>query len=184
MTTGTDAAASRIAIDPELVERYVMELAAFGAVGETGVSRPVYGPAWVAAADQYATWCGDAGLETRHDAVGNVWGVLTGSDGGGSIVSGSHLDSQTPGGRYDGALGALSGLIAIGALRERYGTPRRTLEAVALCEEEGSRFPSASWWGSRAITGRIEPGDWDRVRGYEDENIGDAMRQIGLDPER
>jgi allantoate deiminase len=154
-------ATPRIALDPQLVERYVMELGAFGETGETGVSRPVYGPAWVAAADQYAAWCGDAGLEV-----------------------GSHLDSQTPGGRYDGALGALSGLIALRALRARYGPPRRTLEAVALCEEEGSRFPSASWWGSRAITGRIEPGDWDRVTGYEDENIGDAMRQIGLDPER
>ena len=98
-------------------------------------------------------------------------GELPGSAGGASIVSGSHLDSQTPGGRYDGALGALGALIAIGALRQRYGRPRRTLEVVALCEEEGSRFPSAGWWGSRAITGRIAPGDWDRIKGYEDETI-------------
>ena len=174
----------RIEIDPELVERYILELGSFGVIGETGVSRTVYSPEWVGATDQYAAWCREAGLEVRRDAVGNVWGVLVGTDGGGSIVSGSHIDSQTPGGRYDGALGALAGLIAIGALGERYGRPRRTLDAVALCEEEGSRFPSASWWGSRAITGRIEPGDWDRVRGYEDETIGDAMRQIGLDPER
>ncbi len=65
MASRTDPAAPRIEIDPELVERYVMELAAFGAVGETGVSRPVYGPAWVAAADQYAAWCADAGLESE-----------------------------------------------------------------------------------------------------------------------
>jgi allantoate deiminase len=176
--------APRIEISPELVERYVMDLAAFGAVGATGVSRPVYSPAWVAAMDQYATWCREAGLEARRDAVGNVWGVLGGTEGDGSIVSGSHMDSQTPGGRYDGALGALAGLIAVRALRERYGQPRRTLEAVALCEEEGSRFPSAGWWGSRAITGRIAAGDWDRVTGYAGETIGEAMREVGLDPER
>lgn len=175
---------SPIRIDPELVERFIMELAAFGAVGETGVSRTVYSPEWAAAADQYEAWCREMGLETRRDTVGDVWGVSAGSEGGGSIVSGSHLDSQTPGGRYDGALGALAGLIAIGTLRQTYGPPRRTLEAVGLCEEEGSRFPSAGWWGSRAITGRIAPGDWDRVKGYGGETIGEAMREIGLDPER
>jgi allantoate deiminase len=174
----------RIDIDPRLVEQYILELASFGAVGETGVSRTVYSPEWVGATDQYAVWCREAGLEVRRDAVGNIWGVLEGTDGRGSIVSGSHIDSQTPGGRYDGALGALAGLIAVRALRERYGRPRRTLEALALCEEEASRFPSAGWWGSRAITGRIAPGDWDDVVAYTGETIGEAMREVGLDPER
>jgi allantoate deiminase len=178
------ASSARIEIDPGLVERHILELASYGACGETGVSRTVYSAAWVGATERYATWCRDAGLEVRRDAVGNVWGTLLGTAGGTAIVSGSHIDSQTPGGRYDGALGALAGLIALRTLRERYGRPRRTLEAVALCEEEGSRFPSAGWWGSRAITGRIAPGDWDRVRGYEHETIADAMRQVGLAPER
>ena len=174
----------RIDIDPDLVERYVMGLAEFGRVGESGVSRTVYSPEWVAATDQYAEWCREAGLEPRRDAVGNVFGVLAGSEPGGSYVSGSHIDSQTPGGRYDGALGALAALIALKALRERYGAPRRTLEALAFCEEESSRFPNANFWGSRAITGRIAPGDWDAVLGFEGETIGEAMRAVGLDPER
>ena len=37
----------QIAIDPALVERYVMELARFGAYGETGVWRTVYSPEWI-----------------------------------------------------------------------------------------------------------------------------------------
>src|SRR5947208_314959 len=102
--------APQIAIDPALVERYVMELAKHGAYGETGVWRTVYSPEWVAATNLYADWCAEAGLEVRRDAVGNVWGVLRGAEGGKSIVSGSHIDSQRPGGRYDGALGALAGL--------------------------------------------------------------------------
>ncbi len=174
----------RIEIDPDLVERYVMELATFGACGETGVSRTVYSPAWVGATGQYAQWCREAGLEARRDAVGNVWGVLAGSEPGGSFVSGSHIDSQTPGGRYDGALGAIAALIALRTLREKYGRPKRTLEAVAFCEEESSRFPSANFWGSRAIVGRIAPGDWDRIVGYGGETIGEAMREVGLDPDR
>jgi allantoate deiminase len=173
-----------IAIDPTLVERYIMELARFGAYGETGVWRTVYSPEWVAATEQYAAWCEEAGLRVRRDAVGSVWGRLDGSGGGPAIVSGSHIDSQRPGGRYDGALGALAALIAIRALKQRFGTPKRPLEAVAFCEEEGSRFPAANFWGSRAVTSRIQPDEPERLRGYEGETIGEAMRSVGLDPAR
>jgi allantoate deiminase len=176
--------AQGIEIDAALVEHYVMTLASFGAHGETGVWRTVYSPQWVAATDQYAAWCEEIGLSLRRDAVGNVWGMLAGREPGRSIVSGSHIDSQTPGGRYDGALGTIAALVALRTLKEQFGQPRRTLEAVALCEEESSRFPTANFWGSRALTGRIGPGDPDRVRGYGGETIAEAMREIGLDPAR
>ncbi len=174
----------RIAVDPAMVERMILELAQDGAYGETGVWRTVYSPEWVAAMDRYAAWCAEAGLDVRRDAVGNVWGRLEGTEGGKAVVSGSHLDSQRPGGRYDGALGAIAALLAVRTLRERFGSPKRPLEALALCEEEGSRFPSASFWGSRAITGGIAPDDPETTIGYDGETIADAMRAVGLDPAR
>src|SRR5215203_5961213 len=175
---------SLVRVDPDLVERYIMGMAQFGAYGETGVWRTVYDPHWVAAADQYVAWCEESGLSTWRDAVGNVWGRLEGSEGGPSIVSGSHIDSQKPGGRYDGILGALAALIALRTLKEQFGQPKRSLEALAFCEEEGSRFPSAAFWGSRAITGDITADDPYQMRGYADESMADAMQAIGLDPAR
>ncbi|MGA0561321.1 hydantoinase/carbamoylase family amidase [Ancylobacter sp. VNQ12] len=174
--------APRIAIDPALVENYVLSLARHGEYAGTGVWRTVYSPEWVAAADQYARWCEEAGLSVRRDAVGNVWGRLEGREGGKAIVSGSHIDTQCPGGRYDGALGALAGLIAIKALKEQFGPPRRPLEAVALCEEESSRFPAAEFWGSRAVVGLVPPELPDQLVAYEGETMSQAMRAIGLDP--
>jgi allantoate deiminase len=171
-----------IQIDASLVEHYILELARHGAYGETGVWRTVYSPEWVAAGEQYATWCEEAGLAVRRDPVGNIWGRLEGNAGGRAIVSGSHLDSQRPGGRYDGALGAIAALVAIRALHEQFGQPRRPLEALAFCEEEGSRFPAARFWGSRAITGAIAPGEAESLRGYEGESMAEAMRAVGLDP--
>lgn len=174
----------KIKIDAELVRKYVFDLAEFGKVGESGVTRLVYSPEWVSATRQYAEWCEQSGLSVHHDAVGNVWGKLEGKEPGKSIVSGSHIDSQAPGGRYDGALGALSALIALRALKEQFGQPRRTLEAVAFCEEESSRFPSANYWGSRAITGRISASDPDNTIAFTGETMSEAMRAIGLDPAR
>lgn len=173
-----------ITIDPVVVQQYVDTLAQYGAVGETGVSRLVYSPEWVAAQDQIAKWCEEAGLTVHRDAVGNVWGRLEGSEGGPSIVSGSHIDSQNPGGRFDGALGVIAAVLAIRTLKERFGQPKRTLEILSFCEEESSRFPEASLWGSRAITGKIAPGVPDTIYGYNGETIAEAMREVGLDPDR
>ena len=171
-------------IHPEIVEQRVYDLSRIGQVGETGVTRTVYSPEWVAAQDQLESWMQTAGLETRRDAVGNLWGVAKGTEPGPSIVSGSHVDSQAPGGRFDGALGIIAALTATEALLKQHGQPLRTIEVVSLCEEEGSRFSTAGFWGSRAILGLISPEDLATTISFDGETIGDVMRGIGLDPTR
>ncbi len=173
-----------IAVDPELVDRCIMTLAEHGAYGETGVWRTTYSPAWLAAQETVAAWCRDIGMDVRRDAVGNVWGRFAGREAGKSIVCGSHIDSQCPGGRYDGALGVIAAYVAMRTLAARYGPPRRSLELVSFCEEEGSRYPAADFWGSRAIIGRIGPDDPERVTGLDGTTIADGMRDVGLDPAR
>ena len=172
-------------IDPRRIERQIEALAQHGARGETGVARLVYTKEWADAQDQVAAWMEEAGLRVERDAVGNVWGYLDGRVGeGGIIATGSHIDSQNPGGRFDGALGVIAGIDALAALRERYGQPERTLAVVSLVEEESSRFPAANFWGSRAIIGRIGDEEPRRLRGYDGVTMAEAMRDAGLDPTR
>jgi allantoate deiminase len=135
------------------------------------------------AREKLAEWMRAAGLEVREDAVGNLFGRLRGRDDSRTILTGSHLDTVPLGGKYDGALGILAGLVALQALREQVGQPRRSLEVVALCEEEGSRFP-AHYWGTRAILGLIEADELDRLRDDQGVTIAEAMRVVGLPPER
>src|SRR5438552_6197745 len=103
----------RIDVDAGLIDQYLRELARHGAHGETGVWRTAYSPEWLAAQEQIVAWYEDVGLEVRRDAVGSVWGRLAGEQAGPVIASGSHIDSQTPGGRYDGALGVIGALAAL-----------------------------------------------------------------------
>ncbi len=77
--------------------------------------------------------------------------------------------------RYDGALGVISGLVALRTLHERFGAPQRSLECVSFCEEEGSRFPGAAFWGSRAVTGGIQPGEAEQLQGYDGVTMAAAM---------
>ncbi len=176
---------SPISFDPAIVWNRIESLARHGKHGETGVARAVYTPEWRAAVDEVMAWCDSVGLETRLDAVGNVWGVLKGNDPSlKSIVTGSHIDSQLPGGRFDGILGVISGVFALGALKERYGAPTQTLEVLAFCEEESSRFPNTGFWGSRAITGLTTEADLTNVVSFSGEPIGEVMAAAGFDPAR
>ncbi len=174
----------RVPIDPALVERCIFALAEFGASDGTGVRRAVYTPEWTAAQEMVARWCEDAGLAVHWDAVGSVWGRLEGTGNSKTIVSGSHIDTQLPGGRYDGALGVIAGYVAIRALKEQFGPPKRPLEVVSFCQEESSRFPRANFWASRAVIGTIEPNEAETMRSYADEVMADVMRSVGLDSAR
>ena len=172
-----------VLIDASLLHTYVEALASIGWQDEGGLRRPVYGEAWVRAREKLAGWMRAAGLEVREDAVGNLFGRMRGAEDSRTILTGSHLDTVPLGGKYDGALGILAGLVALRALHEQAGQPRRSLEVVALCEEEGSRFP-AHYWGTRAILGLIEAGEPQRLRDDQGVSIAEAMRAAGFPPER
>ncbi len=171
-------------IDASAVEAMIFELGAIGAHSGTGVCRTAYSPEWVQAQELVARWATEAGLNVRYDGVGNLWAKVQGTHPGDSIVSGSHIDSQRAGGRYDGALGVIAALVAIRALNDSFGPPRCTLEMVSLCEEEGSRFPTAGFWGSRAMVGRASIEDCRTVLDENGVSIGDAMAGLGYDPDR
>ena len=171
-------------IDPSRLEQYIEMLGTIGLQAGGGIIRPVYSPAWVQARQQLAGWMSAAGLEVREDAVGNLFGRLRGPiDDTRTILTGSHIDTVKLGGRFDGALGILSALIALQTLREQAGKPQRSLEMVALCEEEGSRF-QAHYWGTRGMLGLIHDKDLHALRDDDGLSIAEAMQAAGLSPER
>ncbi len=172
-----------IEVDASTLQHSLEVLGAIGQQPEGGIVRPVYSPAWVQAREQLATFMHAAGLDVRGDAMGNLFGRLPGSDDSKTLLTGSHFDTVPLGGKYDGALGILAGIVALQALHEKLGKPRRSLEVVALCEEEGSRFP-AHCWGTKGMLGRIDPVELDEVRDAQGITIAGAMRAIGLAPER
>lgn len=164
-----------------MLRRYLDELYAIGAEPGGGVYRPLYGDAWAAAGERVEGWMREAGLAVRRDAVGNLWGRLGGSGRGKAVVTGSHIDTVRRGGRLDGALGICAGLVAVRAVAA-LGTPKRAIEVVAICEEEGSRF-ATNFWGSRAIVGAIAADEPARVMDSAGVTLAQAMRERGLDPD-
>ena len=170
-------------IDPDEVQARIDQLGAIGTHPNGGLYRALYDDGWVEAMALLQTWLEDAGLAVRFDAVGNLWGRAEGSEGGPAVVTGSHVDTVRNGGKYDGALGVHMAIFAVRALLRAGGRPKRPLEVLVTCEEEGSRF-ACNFWGSRAIVGRIQPDEADRATDPDGVTIGAAMRQRGFDPAR
>lgn len=98
-------------------------------------------------------WMEEAGFQTYFDQVGNLYGRIEGESDA-VFLTGSHRDTVVNGGKFDGALGIITAIAAGGALYRLYGRPKKTLEVVALCEEEGSRFLTG-YVGSRALIGTL-----------------------------
>lgn len=120
------------------------------------------------------------GLSVDTDRNGNLW-AWWGEPGPDAVVTGSHLDSVPGGGAFDGPLGVVSALEAVGRLKAGGFVPTRPVAVVAFAEEEGSRFGVACL-GSRLMSGAI---DADTARGLRDENgvsLAEAAAGAGLDP--
>ena len=170
-------------IDARELQAHIDELGKIGKHAEGGLYRALYTDSWAAAMALVERWLREAGLETRRDAVGNLFGRLAGSANEQVVLSGSHIDTVKQGGKYDGALGIHAALAAVKALQRAHGRPKKTLEILVICEEEGSRFPN-HFWGARAICGRIRPGEAEQARDAEGVSLAEAMRAHGFDPSR
>ena len=98
-------------------------------------------------------WMREKDLEVFYDDVGNLFGKIEGEQDK-IVLTGSHRDTVKNGGKYDGALGIICAIAAASSLYAELGKPKKSVEVVAFCEEEGSRFLSG-YLGSRYLVGQL-----------------------------
>ena len=148
-----------------------------------GVTRASFGPVEDAAHAMILREAKALGLETRKDAIGNLYVTLPGEDRDAPVLmTGSHLDSVPHGGNYDGAAGVIAGLV----LLERLLTepqPPCDVTLMAIRAEEMIWFPE-HYLGSRAAFGVLPPGAPDGVmRSDTGRSLADHMIEAGFDPQ-
>lgn len=157
------------------------ELGRIGRDSGAGITRIAWSPELFAAYDWIRSRMRAVGLDVAVDAAGNLvgkWNAGTGAP----VVVGSHLDTVPSGGAFDGALGVVAAVHAVGLLQEEGFEPTRPLWIVAFMDEEGTRFGTALF-GSRAFVGEDVAGLGDRVDG-SGISLRQAMTDAGFDIER
>jgi ureidoglycolate amidohydrolase len=148
-----------------------------------GITREVFTPTYAAGLEWVAARMRDAGMQTRLDAFGNLWGRWEGSEPGAPrVLTGSHVDTTLNAGRFDGVVGVLGAIAAVRALRDAGHAPRRGIEVIAFAGEE-PRFGTGCI-GSRALVGALGREDLDRLRDRDGVSLAAALAGAGLDPDR
>ena len=133
-----------------------MELAQIGATPAGGVCRLALTDEEIAARHLLMSWARELDLEVFTDDISNLFFRLEGADPElPPVVTGSHIDTQPTGGKFDGAFGVVAGFEAVQAIRGANVVLDRSVEIVAWLNEEGSRF-SPGMMGSEAFAKRRE----------------------------
>jgi N-carbamoyl-L-amino-acid hydrolase len=131
----------RLKVDGERLLSRLMRLAAIGATEKGGVCRLALTELDRQARALFSGWALEIGCELRVDAIGNIFARRAGLDPERSAVAtGSHLDTQPTGGKFDGNYGVLAGLEVLQILHDANIQTQAPLEVCVWTNEEGSRF--------------------------------------------
>jgi N-carbamoyl-L-amino-acid hydrolase len=131
----------------------LMDMGRVGALPNGGCSRAALGPDDKAGRDLFVSWCRHAGCEIAFDQVGNIYARRPGRNPArAAVATGSHLDTQPHGGKFDGIYGVLAGLEVVRALNDAGIETDAPLDVIVWTNEEGVRF-SPPLAGSSAFAG-------------------------------
>ncbi len=120
------------------------EMAKIGATPGGGVQRLTLTDEDKQARDLFVSWLKELNLEVTVDEMGNIFGKRPGRNNDlPPVMSGSHIDSQPKGGRFDGILGVMGPLEVLRTLHDNNIETERPIIIVDWTNEEGSRFAPA-----------------------------------------
>lgn len=135
---------SNIRVNQDRLWDSLMEMAKIGATPKGGCARLALTDLDKQGRDLFISWCKDAGCSISIDRMGNIFARRPGKNNSlPPVVTGSHLDTQPTGGKFDGVYGVLAGLEVIRTLNDHKFETEAPLEVSVWTNEEGSRFAPA-----------------------------------------
>ena len=157
----------------------LMQLAKIGATDKGGVCRVSLTDVDRQARDLFCEWARDAGCTIRIDQIGNIFARRPGTDpNAAAVMTGSHLDSQPLGGKFDGAFGVMAGLEVVRALNDANVETTHPIDVVDWTDEEGARF-AAGCIGSSVFAGIRDLNEALALSDAEDVTLATALSEIG-----
>ncbi|RCV91146.1 Zn-dependent hydrolase [Billgrantia montanilacus] len=169
-----------VSIDGQRLWSSLMAMAEIGPTANGGSCRLALSEEDAAGRRLLIEWCKAIGCTLRVDRVGNLFIRRLGKrDDLDPVATGSHLDTQPKGGRFDGILGVLAGLEVFRTLDDHGIITERPLELVVWTNEEGSRFApamvaSGTYAGAFSVESTLARRDRDGI------TLGEALAATGF----
>ena len=168
-----------VRIDGSRLWDSLMEMAKIGATAKGGVKRLALTNEDKESRDLFIRWCEDAGCTIRIDRIGNIFARRSGLNNDlPPVITGSHLDSQPTGGKFDGVYGVLAGLEVVRSLNDLDYQTERPVEVAVWTNEEGARFAPAMM-ASGVYAGVYELEHALALKDSEGLVFGEELKRIG-----
>jgi N-carbamoyl-L-amino-acid hydrolase len=171
--------ATNVRINGQRLWDSLMEMAKIGATEKGGNCRLALTDLDRQARDLFVSWCEEAGCSVTVDKIGNIFARRPGKDSSlPPIMTGSHLDTQPTGGKFDGVYGVLAGLEVIRTLNDYGYETQAPVEVAVWTNEEGSRFAPAMV--ASGVFGGVFDLDYALSRAdTEGKTMGEELKRIG-----
>lgn len=157
----------------------LMAMAEIGATPKGGNCRLALSDLDRQGRDLFVAWARQAGCTIHVDQVGNIFARRPGRDPAAlPVMTGSHLDTQPTGGRFDGVYGVLAGLEIVRTLNDRGIETLAPIEIAVWTNEEGARF-SPAMIGSGVHAGVFTLAEAMDKRDVDGKRFGDELARIG-----
>ncbi|WP_449413980.1 Zn-dependent hydrolase [Pandoraea soli] len=174
-----DQPAAAVRVDGARLWDSLMQLAQIGATEKGGVCRLALTDLDRQGRDRFVTWAEEIGCTVRVDAIGNIFARRAGrNDALPPVMTGSHIDTQPTGGKFDGNYGVLAGLEVLRTLNDNGIVTEAPLEVAVWTNEEGSRFVPVMM-GSGVYAGAFTLDHALAQKDREGVSVADALRAIG-----
>ena len=165
-------------LDIDVMKRWFDYLYSIGADETGGVTRLGYTKNEDVMHGAIRNFAREMGLKYSSDEVGNTY--VYDENYSEYYLIGSHLDSVISGGRYDGVVGVLAGLLILKWIKDN--NLNIPLKVVAFRCEESSSFGIATV-GSGLITKKLQIEKMKKVKNTEGVSLYEALRFRGYNPE-
>ena len=160
--------------EQRLWQRHI-ELAHIGGLRNGGTNRQAFTPEEADARRLIARWAAELKCSLSIDEIGNLFIRRAGTDASAApVVTGSHIDTQPTGGKFDGNFGVLAGLEVLQILNEAGVSTRRQIEVAIWTNEEGCRF-APGMMGSEAFAGVRNLKDIVTVKDLDGISVAEAL---------
>jgi len=166
-------------INTQRLWQSLMDLAQLGATVKGGVCRLALTDLDRQARDLFVKWCEEAGCTVSVDAIGNIFARRAGRNPDRApVMTGSHIDTQPTGGKFDGCFGVMAGLEVIRSLNDLGLETDAPVEVVVWTNEEGSRFPPCMM-GSGVFAGKLDLAETLAKQDEQGLVVGEELQRIG-----
>lgn len=173
-----------LTVDRDRLWNSLMEQGKIGETDKGGLNRQALTDLDRQVRELFISWGKEAGCEVSIDQIGNIFVRRPGVDNSlPPVMTGSHIDTQPTGGKFDGCFGVMAGLESIRRMNDLGIKTQAPVEVVAWTNEEGCRFPPCMM-GSGVFTGEFELEPTLAIRGADGISVGEALSKIGFAGEK